>query len=104
MATQARGGGFWRGFLTGLIVAGVLAVAAAIAFPPLQPPEVPEGSLSAPPAPGQPQTESAPEPGGILPAPAPGPLVTGLPAPETPPVDAPPAGAGSPSLVAPAQN
>jgi hypothetical protein len=99
MATQARGRGFWRGFFTGLILAVLGAVGLAIAFPPLQPPEVPEGSLQAPAAPGRPEGIAEPEAGGLLPPSAPAPLVPGLPEAGEP--EAAPSGAGSPSRVEP---
>jgi hypothetical protein len=98
MATQPRGRGFWRGFLTGLVVTALGLVALAIAFPLLRAPEVPEGSLQAPAGPVEPQGMAGSAPGGLLPAPAPAPLVPGLPDATTPAADAPPAGAGSPSL------
>lgn len=101
MARQPRGRGFWRGFFTGLVLAALGLVGLAVAFPPLQPPEVPEGSQQAPSAPGQPQGMAGPAPGGLLPSPAPAPLVPGLPDAAAPAADPPPAGGGSPSLADP---
>ena len=101
MATQPRPRGFWRGFFTGLIVAALGLVALAIAYPPLRPPEVTEGSLQPPAAPDRPQQTAEPAPAGLLPSPAPAPLVPGLPDQATAADAAPPAGPGSPSLVDP---
>lgn len=43
-----RGGGFWRGFLFGLVIAALVSLGLAWAFPPLREPEVDERSFTAP--------------------------------------------------------
>ena len=96
MARRREGRGFWAGFLTGLGIAALAGLALAWVYPPLQPPAVDAGMLEAPRAPGTP--EGGPGRGPML-APAPGPLVEGLPGAADPPGDS--AGPGSPSLVPP---
>jgi hypothetical protein len=96
MARRAGGRGFWAGFLTGLVIVVLAALALAWIYPPLQPPVVDEGMLEPPAAPGTPDNAAAPGP---LLTPAPGPVVEGLPSLEEPPEDGAAPGAGSPSLV-----
>lgn len=61
-----RGGGFWRGFLVGVVLSVLIALALAWAFPPLHAPDIDERDLAAPAGPdapaalGQP-TEPTPE-------------------------------------------
>ncbi len=84
--------GFWRGVLTGLVVALAAALALAWWFPPLRAPEVGDELQVAPPPPGAPSGGAAPGP---LLAPAPGPLIDGMPA-AHPQDQAPEPPAGSP--------
>ena len=99
MARRTGGRGFWAGFLTGLVIVALAALALAWIYPPLQPPAVDEGVLEPPAAPGAPERAAA-APGPLL-TPAPGPLVDGLPSLAEPPADS--AGPGSPSLVPPGE-
>ena len=99
MAAERRTHGFWKGFLTGLVLAaaGLLALAWLNPPRPLLPPEVDPGALEAPAAPDQPQGAAEPvAPGAqalLPPAPA-TPLIADAPAP-----DPAPGAAGSPSLM-----
>ena len=77
MAERTGRRGFWAGFLTGLAVALLAALALAWIYPPLQPPAVDAGALDAPGEPGVPEGGGA-APGPLL-TPAPGPVVEGLP-------------------------
>jgi hypothetical protein len=88
---MARGSGtrgFWRGLLTGLLLAAAAGLALAWLFPPLRPPEV-AGEALVPPEPLAPPGAVAEPPraggGGLLPPPAGAPLVAGRPAPEASP-------------------
>jgi len=103
MAGQAGARGFWRGFLTGVVGAAVAGLVLAWRYPPVPaaPPDVDPAATEAPGAPDQPGagvTEPAApaQPDGILPAPAPAPLV------DVKPEAAPGSGPGSPSLTSPA--
>ena len=51
MARRTGGRGFWAGFLTGLAIVVLAALALAWIYPPLQPPALDEGALEAPGAP-----------------------------------------------------
>ena len=89
MATQATHG-FWRGFLTGLVLAAAAALALAWLYPPrpLLPPEVDAGALEAPGAPGRPEAAAepaAPRPEGALPSAPAAPAIAASPAPEADP-------------------
>jgi hypothetical protein len=95
MARRAGGRGFWAGFLTGLVIVVLAALALAWIYPPLQPPVVDEGMLEPPAAPGAPDRAAAPGP---LLTPAPGPVVEGVPGLAEPPEDSGAPGRGSPSL------
>lgn len=102
MATGARGGGFWRGFLLGVVIVAAALLALALAVPPkpLQPPDVAPGSLVAPAGPERlAMGISGPPPAAtsdlIVPASLPGPLIEGLPGPTA----APPTPAAGASLV-----
>ncbi|HVL21499.1 MAG TPA: hypothetical protein VM422_11050 [Amaricoccus sp.] len=55
-----RGGGFWRGFLVGAVIAVAGTLALAVAFPPLRPPDVDAASLVAPGGPLEPRTAAPP--------------------------------------------
>ena len=96
MARRTGGRGFWAGFLTGLAIVVLAAVALAWIYPPLQPPALDEGALEAPGAPDSPVAATAPEP---LLTPAPGPVVDGVPSLGAPADDSAEPGPGSPSLV-----
>jgi hypothetical protein len=103
MATQPGTHGFWRGFFTGLLLAAAAGLLLAWAYPPLPllPPEIDEGTLRAPGAPGLPEGDAGPEPlraEGVLPAPPPAPLIAEVPTPEAAPEPEESPG-GSPSLV-----
>lgn len=54
------GGGFWRGFLVGLVLSLGIGLALAWVFPPLYAPEVDETSLAAPKGPDAPAAVGAP--------------------------------------------
>jgi hypothetical protein len=97
MARRTGGRGFWAGFLTGLVIVAVAALALAWIYPPLQPPALDDGALEAPGAPDAPDgAAAAPEP---LLTPAPGPVVDGLPGLAAPEDDGAASGPGSPSTV-----
>jgi hypothetical protein len=97
MAERTGRRGFWAGFLTGLAVALLAALALAWIYPPLQPPAVDDGALDAPGEPDAPERGAA-APGPLL-TPAPGPVVEGLPDLTAPLEDGTEPGPGSPSLV-----
>lgn len=75
------GGGFWRGFLTGALLAAGIALALAWTFPPLRAPQVDETSFRPPGAPSEPSATG--RPGAATPE-------TGLPARDGLPVAPPP--------------
>ncbi|HET9069523.1 MAG TPA: hypothetical protein VFN28_12825 [Amaricoccus sp.] len=64
MVAERRTRGFWKGFLTGLVLAAAGLLALAWFYPPrpLLPPEVDPRALAAPAAPGQPDGVTAPAP------------------------------------------
>ena len=100
MATERATYGFWKGFLTGLVLAAAGLLALAWVYPPqpLMAPEIGAGALEAPAAPGQPQGAAEPEAprsDALLPSAPAKPLIADAPAPDA----APEAGAGSPSLM-----
>jgi hypothetical protein len=99
MARRTGGRGFWAGFLTGLVIVVLAALALAWIYPPLQPPALDADALDAPGAPEAPEG-SATAPGQLL-TPAPGPVVDGLPSLTAPREDRAAPGPGSPSLVPP---
>jgi hypothetical protein len=96
MATERGTRGFWRGFLTGTIIAAAVGLGLAWAVPPVPmlPPEVAPETLVPPGAPDRPADPAEPAPApveGLLPAPPDKPLIADVPAPDAAP--------GSPSLV-----
>ncbi len=102
MATERATHGFWKGILSGLVVAAAGLLALAWLYPPrpLLPPEIDPGALEAPAAPGQPQGAAEPEAprSEALLAPVPAkPIIEDVPAPDVAPATAGPA--GTPSLV-----
>ena len=109
MAASAKTekGGFWRGFLLGLVLAAAGLLALALAFPPVPatPPEIDPAAASGPAAPASPALGAAPEAPSEAPLGpvAPGPLLDAGGAQATPPSlapVAPPQGAATgPSLV-----
>ncbi|MBB5221525.1 hypothetical protein HNP73_001446 [Amaricoccus macauensis] len=80
--TARRGGGFWRGFLVGLVLSLLIGLILAWAFPPLHAPDVDEALLATPDGPGAPAAVG--RPGGATPeAELPGhPLPPAAPAPK----------------------
>ena len=104
MANDRGTRGFWRGFVTGTIIAAAIGLGLAWAFPPVPmlPPEVAPETLVPPGAPDRPADPAEPAPApveGLLPAPPDKPLIADLPAPDAAPGASPGAGRGSPSLV-----
>jgi hypothetical protein len=102
MATPTRARGFWRGFVTGLVVAAAVGLALAFVFPPVpsRPPEVGPDATTAPAGPEPPEDTAepaGPAEQGMLPASPTKPLIEGMPTPEVAP--AVPGYAGSPSLL-----
>jgi hypothetical protein len=55
MARRTGGRGFWAGFLTGLVIVVLAALALAWIYPPLQPPALDDGALEPPGAPDAPK-------------------------------------------------
>lgn len=60
MAGRTSGRGFWAGFLTGLAVSALAALALMLIYPPLQPPSIDPGALDAPAAPAAPDGPGSP--------------------------------------------
>ena len=101
MAGKPRSYGFWRGFVFGLVLAAALGLVLAWRYPPLKPPEVSPGAMSAPGAPDAPDALPEPQPpraDGLLPAPPSAPVIPGVPTPDAAPA-ASAGAAGSPSLM-----
>lgn len=73
--------GFWKGVLTGLLLAGIVAFALAWVFPPARyvPPELPGDVVTAPSPPEKPPV------GGLLTPPSGAPLIPRRPVAEMPP-------------------
>lgn len=105
---RTRGAGFWRGFLTGLVLAALALLGLALAYPPVPrtPPELTPEAVTAPPPPPAPELVVSPEPAAAPPA-----LQDRGPEPSPPaaPGDAaavpnPPAPTPAPSVPAPASS